>query len=676
MDLVIVESPTKARTLARFLGSGYEVEASYGHVRDLPERKMGIKIERESGRAGEYKFEPEFTSTKKQTERMEEIKKMGNKAEKIYLATDPDREGEAIAFHVSQMLGKHKFERVVFHEITENAIREAMGNPGVVNMRLVEAQQARRIVDRLVGYKLSPLLWRKVRRGLSAGRVQSVAVRLVVEREREIEAFKPEEYWVIRVELQSEQETNKQSFWVTLTEKGGEKYKAAISQEAEEATNYLRTAKYTVGSVEEKEFKRTPPAPFTTSTLQQTAANRLGWSAKRTMQIAQALYEQGHITYHRTDSTNLAMEALRSVANFLTKEFGPEYALKIPRMYKTKSKLSQEAHEAIRPTKVNGDSRFIIQDFGLSRDELRLYELIWKRFVACQMAEVSGVSMKVGVIAGEYGLEAKGETITFDGWLRLYQSTNTKEQNGEVDALGEEKVPELAEGERLDFLDLKSEQKFTLPPPRYTDASLIKALEEEGIGRPSTYAPTLTTIQDRQYVDKSDKKFQPTALGIAVNDFLVTNFPDIVDYEFTAKIEDDLDGIAEGNKHWQPVVSDFYGPFEKKLDEVGETAVRVQVQAEETGEACPKCSEGRQVIRIGRFGKFLACSLYPGCDWKANFVNKTGQICPKCGGDVVLKRTRSRKSFFGCSNYPNCDFASWTRPSYKAPEGEVKPETV
>ncbi|KKU27949.1 MAG: DNA topoisomerase I, DNA topoisomerase I, partial [Microgenomates group bacterium GW2011_GWC1_46_20] len=390
-----------------------------------------------------------------------------------------------------------------------------------------------------------------------------------------------------------------------------------------------------------------PPAPFTTSTLQQAAANRLGWSAKRTMQVAQTLYEEGYITYHRTDSTNLAMEAIGTARDFISHNFGQNYALEKPRFFKTKSKVAQEAHEAIRPTSV----QTLASSVQKNRDQQKLYEMIWKRFVACQMAEARGVTVTVTVTAREYKLQAKGDTITFEGWYKLNGDTN------------ELRLPEVAEGEKLEFVDLTKEQKFTQPPARYNDASLIKALEEMGIGRPSTYAPTLSTIQDRQYVEKIDKRFKPTSLGLAVNDFLVANFPNIVDYEFTANMEYGLDEVANGEKKWQPLLADFYTPFEKQLADVTQTAERVKIETEKTGEKCPKCQVGDVVIRLGKFGKFLSCSTYPECDYKANYQNKTGQKCAKCGdGDVIIRKTRTGRSFYGCSNYPKCDFASWTKP--------------
>lgn len=685
MNLIVVESPTKARTLSRFLEGDFAVEATYGHVQDLPQKKLGVIIEQESGRAGEYRFELQYEQLEKQQKRMDEIKKLAGKTDKIYLATDPDREGEAIAYHVSQILknGKkqHEFVRIVFHEITKKAIQEALEHPQKVDRQLVEAQQARRVLDRLVGYKLSPLLWRKVRKGLSAGRVQSVAVRLVVEREREILAFKPEEYWQIFAEVEK---MNIQKFQVQLTEREGEKIKVGNGVEAEKIKLDLEKAAYCVAGVSKREFKKSPPAPFTTSTLQQAGANKLGWSAKRTMQVAQSLYEEGHITYHRTDSTNLAVEAVAQARDFIAAKYGKEFVPATPRIYQTKSKVAQEAHEAIRPTEVN--VQYSTQPTGgqasnvqWGKDEGRLYELIWKRFLACQMADTAGEETKVTVRAtgrdGEYQLEVKGQVVKFEGWKRLYESSTKSEllsSNGEEDKVEEVMLPELTEGEKLNLLSVLTEQKFTQPPARFNDASLIKALEEKGIGRPSTYAPTLTTIQDRQYVEKTNigdsrqKRFSPTALGMAVNDFLTANFPEIVDFEFTARMEDELDNIAAGERQWQPVLSAFYGPFEKNLVNVSETAQRVHIKADETGNPCPKCGEGREIVRIGKFGRFLACSRYPECDYKRNYVKKAGVLCPKCGGDVIMRRTKTGKNFFGCSNYPKCDFASWTKPKAAA----------
>ena len=639
MDLIIVESPTKARTLAKFLGAGYKIEATMGHIRDLPEKKLGIEIEKN--------FEPSYVQTKRQSDRTLEIKRLSKVVDKIFLATDPDREGEAIAWHVSQVLSaQKKVLRVTFHEITKHAIDDALKNPGKLDMDLVDAQQARRILDRLVGYKLSPLLWKKVRRGLSAGRVQSVAVRLVVEREREIEAFKPQEYWEILVKLKN---SKTQNLEVKLTDP-----EIKNQKQAEEIEKELISAQYSVLSIDKKDFKRTPPAPFTTSTLQQIAANKLGWSAKKTIQTAQRLYEMGHITYHRTDSTNIAAEAAVYSKGFIVHRFGKEYALEKPRIYKTKSKVAQEAHEAIRPTDVS--TQFSVLSAQLNKEEQRLYELIWRRFVACQMAEVLGESTKIIVTTDIYKLETKGEVIKFEGWYKVLG----KESEENI-------LPELKIGEELKFVSLEKMQKFTQGPARYNDASLIKAMEELGIGRPSTYAPTLTTIADRQYVEKNqDKRYVPSSLGIAVNDFLVTNFGDIMGYKFTARLEDTLDEIANGKKKWQPVITEFWKPFNDKLLSVQDTSERVRVGTEETGEKCPKCKDGDVLIRVGKFGKFLACSKYPECEYKANFQAKTGHKCEKCGGDVIIRKTRSGRTFYGCSNYPKCDFASWNRPVVKS----------
>lgn len=637
MDLIIVESPTKAKTLSKFLGKDYRIEATYGHIRDLPKSKIGIDVE--------HDLEIDYVSNDKQKKRLAELRKVNKVATGIYLATDPDREGEAIAWHVAQSLraGEWKgMRRIVFHEITKTAIEEALKKPHVIDMKLVDAQQARRVLDRLVGYKLSPLLWRKVRIGLSAGRVQSVAVRLVVEREREIEQFNKEEYWEIYAELQKVQGSR---FKAQLIKKIGSE------EEAIKIENELEKAVYEIVSVEKKDFKRTPAAPFTTSTLQQMAANKLGWSAKRTMQAAQALYEQGFITYHRTDSTNIAEEASAQCAMLIAQKFGKEYALERPRVFKTKSKAAQEAHEAIRPTAVSTQySVLSTQDKDLGK----LYELIWRRFVASQMAEARGESTRIRVKAADYGLETKGERLIFDGWYKA------AERDAE-----EVLLPEVNEGEKLDLVQIIKEQKFTQPPARYNDASLIKTLEEMGIGRPSTYAPTLETIVSRRYVEREEKRYRPTNLGIAVNDFLVKYFTKIVDYDFTAELEDTLDLIAKGEKQWKSVITDFYGPFAKELEQTQETAERVKVQVENTGEICPKCQEGEQVIRSGKYGKFLACSRFPECDWKDKYEIKTGIKCPKCSGDVIVKRSKRGRIFYGCNKYPECDFASWAKPEEK-----------
>ncbi len=648
MDLIIVESPTKAKTLSRFLGDNYRIEASMGHIRDLPERKLGVDVE--------HNFKPDYEVSAKKADKVKELQGLAAKAKKVILATDPDREGEAISWHIASLLeGKTKaseIERITFHEITESAIQDALKHPGKINMQLVDAQQARRILDRLVGYKLSPVLWRKIRKGLSAGRVQSVAVRLIVDREREIIAFKPVEYWDLIADLKNANG----EFQAKLS-----KTEINNKEEVDKIILDLEKADYQVSDVSKKEVRRNPYPPFTTSTLQQAASNLMGWSAKRTMQVAQNLYEQGLITYHRTDSTNLATEALSMVRGYIHNVFGDKYLPAEAKLFKTKSKVAQEAHEAIRPTSVDKT-----EIPGLDRDQARLYELIWKRFVACQMTEAVYEQLGVDIKANAYTFRANGNKQLFDGWKKLYQKV--VDENEEQ----EQTLPELSVGEHLDLIKLSPNQHFTEPPPRYTEASLIKALEEHGIGRPSTYAPIISTIQERQYVEKAEKKLVPTNLGFAVNDFLMTNFKTTFEYEFTAKMENQLDEIANGEKQWVPVIKEFYDPFSEILEKVLETAERVKVEVEATDEICP--DDGSPlVVRIGKFGKFLACSKFPDCKFTKPWQNKVGIKCPKCQiGDVILKKTKSKRNFFGCSRYPDCDFASWNKP--KVEETPIAPD--
>jgi len=655
MDLIIVESPTKARTLGRFLDDKkFKIEATMGHLRDLPEKKLGVLVNE--------KFEPEYVLSSKKKETVDKLKKAAKTAEKIYLATDPDREGEAIAWHVKEILPKKaQIVRITFHEITRPALEEALKHSGSINLDLVEAQAARRILDRLVGYKLSPLLWQKIRRGLSAGRVQSVAVRLIVEREREIEKFIAVEFWEIEALLQrfvGSSLPDSQRFLSKLVRKNGEKIEIKNGAEAEDIVKELNAAGYEVSGVEKKDFRRNPSAPFITSTLQQTAASRLGWSSKKTMNIAQDLYEQGLITYHRTDSTNLASEAVERLRNYIKVNFGDSYLPLKSRFFATKSKSAQEAHEAIRPTEIENKGE------GLHGDQIKLYDLVWKRFVACQMeqsiTEVTTLTVQAEGSQNIYTLETKGALEKFDGWRKVYGPTEEIDEEGNKI----ESLPSLLAGDELKLLEIKPEQKFTQPQPRYNEASLIKTLEELGIGRPSTYAPIISTIQDRNYVERKERQFLPTSLGVAVTDFLTEYFPDVMDYQFTAKMEDDLDEIAGGKKKRDPVLSEFYKPFEQKLEGVKKVAQRVAIQTEATGESCPKCKEGAVVIRVGRFGKFLSCSRFPDCDWRAPFIQKVEGIkCPKCGGEVIYKKTKKGKGFYGCSNYPKCDFASWRKPS-------------
>jgi DNA topoisomerase-1 len=659
MNLIIVESPTKARTLSRFLGADFRIEATMGHIRDLPEKKLGIKTDKD--------FEPQYVLIPGKGEIVDSLQKQAGKAKKVYLATDPDREGEAIAYHVAVICSIAKiknqkskiFQRIIFHEITKSAIKHALKNPREIDMNLVSAQAARRILDRIVGYKLSPLLWFKIRRGLSAGRVQSVAVRLIVDREREIEKFVPVEYWEIFADLKKHlggQMPEAPVFRARLIKKNGQSIEIRRQDEAQAIVEELNRSGYEIQGIEKKEAKRFPPPPFTTSTLQQTGANRLGWPAKRTMQVAQKLYEQGLITYHRTDSTNIAKEAIFACRDYIKSNYGEQFLPVSPRFYKIKSKVAQEAHEAIRPTSLAESSKFKVQ--SSNKDEEKLYEVVWKRFVSCQMTEAVFDETKVEVLAvtsaNHYLLECLGRILKFAGWLSLYGKEEGEEQ-------GEVRLPPLAIGEELDLVKIDPQQKFTQPPPRYNEASLIKALEDYGIGRPSTYAPIISTIQERQYVEKVEAKFRPTALGITVNDFLVDYFAEIVDYAFTAHMEDDLDEIANGKKEWVPVIREFYIPFNTKLTSVSHVAERVKVATEVTEENCPECGSPL-VVRIGKFGKFLSCSKFPKCRFTKAYLRPAGFACGKCGAPMVLRKSKKGKSFYGCSKWPECNFATWRKP--------------
>jgi DNA topoisomerase-1 len=568
--LIIVESPTKARTLSRFLGDSYHIEASMGHVRDLPKAKLGVDVEKD--------FEPQYVIPKDKRKTVENLKEISKKADEIILATDPDREGEAIAWHISFLASEknsatEKLKRIVFHEITEEAINHAIANPRAIDAQLVDAQQARRVLDRLVGYKLSPLLWFKVKKGLSAGRVQSIAVRLIVEREREIEAFKPVEYWSIEALLSK----GKEKFEATLVEKEGKKLDLKNEKDSKSVVAELEKANYVVKNVNQKESKKSPYPPFTTSTLTQAASNRFGYTAKKTMKLAQDLYEEGFITYHRTDSVNLSQSILNTAKKFIEKTLGKEY---LPeggsRVYKTRSKVAQEAHEAIRPTKLEVDKDKVDQ----SNDHKKLYKLIWDRFLASQLADAIYDQVSLDIEADKYLFRASGSIIKFAGWLKVYGRE-------EGDTVEEKKVPLLSVGDKVNLEELKPEQHFTQPPPRYTEASLIKALEEKGIGRPSTYAPTISTILDRNYVEREERKFKPTPLGFATNDFLVKGFPKLIDTTFTAKMEDSLDSIANGEVKWVPVIREFFEPFQKDLDEAFKKD-RVKVETETTDEVCPE----------------------------------------------------------------------------------------
>jgi DNA topoisomerase-1 len=654
MQLVIVESPTKARTISKFLGKEYKIVASFGHVRDLPERKFGVDIKNN--------FKPTYVVIPKAKERIKEIEKEAKKAKLVILSTDPDREGEAIAYHLAYLLklGKKKpYWRIVFHEITEKAIKEALKNPRKIDMNLVNAQQARRILDRIVGYKLSPLLWRKVAKGLSAGRVQSVALRLIVEREREIQNFKPKEYWTIEAILRSrkKEEGRRKEFRAVLVKKDGKKldqFAIKNEKEAKKIVEDLKGAEFKVLKIERKETKRNPPEPFMTSTMQQTAWQKFSWPAEKTMQLAQELYEMGYITYMRTDSLNLSELALKMAENFILKNFGGNYYEK--RIYKTKSKVAQEAHEAIRPTDVEKTPEILVQK--LNEQQLKLYDLIWRRFLASQMAQAIFDRTEVEILAKNYGFLAKGQILKFDGFLKVYPMK-----------FEEEELPELEKGEILEVLKILPLQHFTQPPPRYTEATLIKELEKHGIGRPSTYAPILATIQERNYVKKDEKKrFYPTAVGILVNDLLVKHFPEIVDINFTAKMEDDLDKIANGEKDWIETLREFYEPFSENLNKKYKE-IRGAGILEKTEKKCPKCG-AQLLIRVSKYGRFLACSNYPKCKYTFDLENSTGILCPQCKkGELIKRKSKKGKIFWGCSNYPKCDFVLWSEPT-----GEVCPK--
>lgn len=657
MKLIIVESPTKAKTITKFLGSGYKVESSFGHVRDLPKSTMGIDIENN--------FEPKYVIPAKAKKNLNKLKELAKKADEIILATDEDREGEAIAWHLKEALKikKDKSGRIVFHEITKGAIDEALKNPRQIDMGLVDAQQARRILDRLVGYELSPFLWKKVARGLSAGRVQSVAVRLIVEREKEIQAFKPEEYWTIEANLHKAKEKNK-PLGAKLNKIEGktiDKLGIENQAQADKITSDLEGAVYKVNNVIKKENKKNPPKPFTTSTLQQTANRWLGFSAKQTMVIAQQLYENGYITYMRTDSLNLADKFLKEAQKYLKQEIGEKYALKSPRKFKTKSKGAQEAHEAIRPTEADNSPEGLQPK--LDKNQFRLYQLIWQRAVASQMPEarLNATTIDVDALDTNYQFRATGQVIKFDGYLRVYP-----EKSKELE------LPDIKKGEELSLIDLDKTQHFTKPPARYSDAGLVKELEKDGIGRPSTYAPTISTIISRNYVNRDDnKKLYPTDIAFVVNDLLVEHFPRTIDYKFTAHIENDLDKIASGEMSWQPVIKDFYEPFHENLENKYNEIKKSDIMPEEkSDQKCDKCGTV-MVIKTGRYGKFYACSAFPDCkNIKSMDANGNGDKatdkkikaledkykdikCDKCGSDMVIKNGRFGP-FLACSGYPKC----------------------
>jgi len=657
-NLVVVESPTKARTLGQFLGSNFQVLASLGHVRDLPRGEFGVNPDKE--------FEPKYVIPKKKQKMVNNLKKELILGDQVYLATDPDREGEAIAWHLWQLVKndlKKKPKRVVFHEITKNAVDEAFAKPSEINMELVDAQQARRVLDRLVGYKLSPLLWQKIRRGLSAGRVQSVTLRLIVEREKEIEKFKPQEYWTIAANLETK---DGKQFTARLAKKGQKEIELKNKKETDEVLKEFKGEKFAVEDIDKKEVKSYPAPPFTTSTLQQQAATRLGFTAKKTMLIAQELYERGLITYMRTDSVNLAEAAIGAIRNLIDKNYGKNYLSGVPKRYKVKSKVAQEAHEAIRPAQIDRQPGDLSE---LGKDFIRLYDLIWRRAVACQMKEAVYDETRVDITAGDYLFVARGSVLKFAGWQKVYEVTSEKLQLTS-DTKEERSLPDLKVGEVLKLLDLLSEQHFTEPPARYSDATLVKALEQNGIGRPSTYAPIISTILERGYVEREERKFKPTDLGIKVCDFLVKNFPDIVDVSFTAEMEEGLDGVARGERDWRPMISEFWHPFIDQIDKVEKDVAKIKLPVEFTDEKCDSCGK-LMVVKMGRYGKFLACSGFPNCLRTKPYVEKIDALCPRDGGRIIVRRTRRGKIFYGCENWPGCNWASWSKPSFaKALEGK------
>lgn len=655
--LVIVESPAKAKTIRKYLGDGYEVTASMGHVRDLPSSLLGIDVENN--------YQPKYINIKGKEKLIRELKSMAKKSDKVLLATDPDREGEAISWHLAQLLKLDTADdnRVTFGEITKKGVTEGMAHPRSINMDLFDAQQARRILDRLVGYKLSPFLWRKVRRGLSAGRVQSVAVRLIVDREREIEAFVPEEYWNIDALLGA----GGKKFTARLfAEASGKKLEVKTAEEAHAITSSLEGQPYSVKSLTRGTRKKSPAPPFITSTLQQEASRRLGFTATRTMRAAQTLYEgvdiAGHgtvglITYMRTDSLRLSDEAVAGAKDYITGHWGENYVYNKKRVYKRKGAANaQDAHEAIRPSLPSLTPDEV--DQSLSGDTAKLYRLIWSRFIASQMSDCQMDTVSADIAAGNYLFRASGFVVTFDGFTALYEEASDEKEKKET------ALPPLEEGMALKLKELKADQKFTQPPPRYTEATLIRALEENGIGRPSTYAPIITTVVDRGYVEKEQKKLKPTALGLVVNDLLMEQFPGVVDVTFSAGMEENLDKVEEGKANWVDTVDGFYQGFAKNLEEAEKNmeGKKVKVPEEVTDVICEKCGRN-MVIKTGRYGKFLACPGFPDCQNTKKLVKETPGKCPKCGSTMVVRQSKKGRIYYGCSGYPACEFMTWEEPT-------------
>jgi len=653
--LIIVESPAKAKTIKKYLGEDFDVVASMGHIRDLPKSKLGVDVDND--------FAVIYENISGKEDLIKTLKSKAKKSEQVYLATDPDREGEAISWHLANLLGLDLAQenRVTFNEITKSGVQGGMAAPRGIDLDLVNAQQARRVLDRLVGYKISPFLWKKVRKGLSAGRVQSVAVRLIVDREDEINAFKSEEYWSVDAQLKAEGE--KKPFPAKLASKNGKKLNVKNKETADTILEDLKNETFVVDKVKKGTRKKNPAPPFTTSTLQQEASRKLGFQARRTMKAAQELYEGieveglgavGLITYMRTDSLRLSAEALADAATYIKGKYGSKYLPSSPRVYKSKA-AAQDAHEAIRPTMPELEPLQV--KASLSSDQYKLYKLIWERFIACQMAGALYDTVNADIKAGVYGFKASGFTVQFDGFTRLYEESKDEEEES-ASAL-----PVLQEGSVLDVAEIAGNQHFTQPPARFTEASLIKALEEKGIGRPSTYAPTITTIIQRGYVEREAKALKPTVLGDVTTRLMSEQFSNIVDAGFTASMEQSLDDIAEGKQNWVDTMSEFYTDFAKTLKKAEENmeGKRVKIPDEATDEVCELCGKP-MVIKMGRFGKFMACSGFPECKNTKKIVKDSGGICPICGGKILTKRSKTGKTFYGCEKYPECTFATWDTP--------------
>ena len=663
--LIIVESPAKANTIKKFLGGNTKVMASMGHIRDLPKSKMAVDIE--------HDFEPEYINIRGKGDLIKSLKKEAKAAKQVYLASDPDREGEAIAWHLAHILEIPEDSncRVTFNEITKETVKESIKKPRTINMDLVDAQQARRVLDRIVGYKISPVLWKKVKRGLSAGRVQSVAVKLIVDREEEIENFIPEEYWNIYANLL--EPNSKKKFQATFYGKDGKKIEIHTKEEVDEILKNIEKGKYIVADVKKGEKKRTPAPPFTTSTMQQEASRKLSFTLKKTMSIAQGLYEGVHvgekgtvglITYMRTDSTRISDEARAVAKEVITQKYGANYYEN--RYYKTKQN-AQDAHEAIRPTYIDLEPEKI-KDY-LTPDQYKLYRLIYNRFIASQMANAIYDTVTANIDVNNYNFRANGQTLKFKGFMVLYVETIEGEKEEEDNS-----IPELTIGQEVKKEKLEAKQSFTQPPARYTEASLVKVLEEKGIGRPSTYSPTITTILERRYIQKEQKQLIPTDLGKIVNKLLVENFPDVINVEFTAKIEEEFDEVAEGKEPWKQVIREFYGPFKVTLDRVEKELEHVELVEEVSDVPCEKCGR-MMVIKYGRYGKFLACPGYPECKNAKPIIETIDVPCPVCGGTVQIKKTRRGKKFYVCENNPGtCEYISWNPPKLGEPWTPEKKE--